>query len=215
MREEKIKKAVKKAQESAKERNFNQAVELAVSLRNIDLKKEDDTEIEAQLPNATGKEKKFGAFAEGELAEKAKKAGIDVIINNKQISKFSSNKKKFKKILKKVDMFIAQPDMMVDIGKNLGPVLAPRGMMPKPVPGKGELEPLLKKLSKVLKLKVKRPSVNCKIGNEEMDDEKVAENAKEIIDELVDSLPKHEHQVKSAYVKLTMGPTVEIGEVEE
>lgn len=215
MKKEDIKKAVKKAKEKAKDRNFTQTFELAVSLKNIDIKKEDKIKFELTLPNSTGKKKKFGAFAEGILAENAKKAGVKKIIDKGQLSKFGSNKKKFKKILNEVDMFVAQPDMMVDIGKNLGPVLAPRGLMPKPVPPKTDLIPMLSKFNKIININVKSPSVNCRIGTEEMDEEKVSENAKEIIDNLTEKLPKHEHQLKAAYVKLTMGPSIEIGAAEE
>ncbi|MFO7872678.1 MAG: 50S ribosomal protein L1 [Candidatus Undinarchaeales archaeon] len=215
MKKEDIKKAVKKAKEKAKDRNFTQTFELAVSLKNIDIKKEDKIKFELNLPNPTGKDKKFAAFAEGVLAENAKEAGIKKIINKSQLAKFGSEKKKFKKILSDIDMFIAQPDMMVDIGKNLGPILAPRGMMPKPVPPKTDLKAMLSRFNKVININVKSPSVNCRIGTEKMDEEKIAENAKEIIDNLVEKLPKHEHQLKAAYLKLTMGPSIEIGAVEE
>ncbi len=208
-----IQEAVKEARERAKKRNFKQTFELAVSLRDLDLKNPSNKiKLEVSLPHGTGKNKKIGAIAEGELAENAKKANIPIIIGKADLAKFAEDKKSARKIVSKVDMFIAQPDLMVDVGKILGPILGPRDMMPKPVPPKVDLKPLLLGFNKIVKLRVKdQPVVHCRVGTEDMSDEQISENVLKVLTSLSEKLPKKEKQIKASYVKLTMGPSIKIG----
>ena len=54
------------------------------------------------------------------------------------------------------------------------------------------------------------PVVHCKIGNEAMTDEQLAQNFSTVYNQLIHSLPNGEANVKAAFLKLTMGKPVSL-----
>jgi large subunit ribosomal protein L1 len=210
MVDEKIVEAIKKAKEG-KKRNFTQGIDLIINLKNIDLTKaENKIKAEAALPNPTGKVYKIGIFADS-LVSKVKELGDQVILIKK--TELEGMKKKDGKILaKKCKAFFAEAPLMPLVGKNMGPILAPKGLMPKPVPPTiPSLKPLVERELKVLKIALKKdPTVHCGIGKEDMDENKVAENAEAIIKALKSALPRAREQVKEIIIKTTMGVPVKV-----
>jgi large subunit ribosomal protein L1 len=94
----------------------------------------------------------------------------------------------------------------------MGQVLAVRGKMPKPIPPTlQDLKPIIDRAKSTINIAAKEsPAIHCKIGPEDMTDEKLAENAAAIISAVTTALPKGREQIKNAYVKLTMGKPVKI-----
>lgn len=131
---EAILEAVERAIKEAKERKFKQSVELLIGLRDLDLKKpENRINTEVVLPHGRGKEVKVGVIASGDLLQKGKEMGLETI-SKEDLQKLAEDKRRAKKLAKRIDFFIAQADLMPLVGRFLGPVLGPRGKMPKPVP---------------------------------------------------------------------------------
>ncbi|MFQ5891478.1 MAG: 50S ribosomal protein L1, partial [Candidatus Methanofastidiosia archaeon] len=111
-----IAKALKEARKG-KPRNFTQSVELAITLQNLDFKKPDSrVKGDVVLPHGRGKSLKIGAFAEGDMGVRARKAGLKVF-SKKDIQSLSEDKKKAKKIVSEHEFFIAQTDLMPLVGK--------------------------------------------------------------------------------------------------
>ncbi len=79
------------------------------------------------LPNGTGKEVKVLVIAKGAKADEAKEAGADH-------AGFEEYLEKIKGGWADIDVIIATPDTMADLGK-LGRVLGPKGLMPNPKSG--------------------------------------------------------------------------------
>ena len=208
---EKIKKALEEAKKNSKPRNFKQTIELAVNLKDIDMKKpENRLNEEILLPHGKGKPVKIAVFATGELAMQAKKLA-DLVITKEELEELAKNKRKAKKIAKKYDFFIAQADLMPLIGRYLGPILGPRSKMPKPVPPNANLEPIINRLRKTVRIRTKdNPVFHVPVGTEEMPTEHVAENIETIFNFLENKLEKGLGNVKSAYVKTTMGKAVRV-----
>ncbi len=95
------------------------------------------------------------------------------------------------------------------VGKNLGPVLAPRNLMPLPIPPSANLETMVNEKRNVLKIHLKEaPTIHVGVGTEDMDDQKIAENIDAIIKNVVSKLPKGREQIKDYIIKLTMGKPV-------
>jgi large subunit ribosomal protein L1 len=205
-------KAIKEARQRAKKRNFRQTFELIVSFEGLNLKDPSSRINEVlTLPNPlTVKEAKVCVIAEGDLALKAKDAKADLVLGKADVQKCQADKKYAKKIAKAYDFFLAQADLMPVIGRTLGPFLGPRGKMPSPVTLGTDLVSVISKLRNSVRLKIRNnPVVQCKIGVEDMKDEEVAENAKAVLDFLKEKI-RHPARIKSVYVKLTMGPPVEV-----
>ncbi|MBL4770267.1 MAG: 50S ribosomal protein L1 [Planctomycetes bacterium] len=107
--------------------NFDETVEVAVTL-GIDPRKSDQLVRGAvSLPNGLGKEITIVVFAEGEKAAAAEAAGADVVGSADLAKRIQDGWMDF-------DVVVASPDMMKHVGK-LGKVLGPQGKMPSPKSG--------------------------------------------------------------------------------
>ncbi|WP_297981244.1 50S ribosomal protein L1 [uncultured Methanobrevibacter sp.] len=204
--------AVKEAKEQAKPRNFTQSIDVIINLKDLDVRKpENRFSEEVALPNGRGKDIKIGVIADGELALSAKNAGVDLVISKEDLQEFGKDRKAAKKIVNSVDSFIAQADMMPLVGRFLGPILGPRNKMPKPVPSSAKIEPLLERVQSTIKVGVKQqPSIQILVGTQDMDDEKLAENIEAVLAILDRNLEKGRNQIKSMYIKATMGSVVRV-----
>ncbi|WP_297457937.1 50S ribosomal protein L1 [Thermococcus sp.] len=209
---QKLLEAVKEAKARAKPRNFTQTVEMAVNLKDIDLRKpENRFKLEVVLPHGRGKEPKIAVIADGAVAEAAKKLGLDVI-SGEQLEELAKNPRQARKLAKNYDFFIAAAPLMPKIGRYLGRYLGPRNKMPVVVPPTmTNLEPIVNKLRKTVRIQLKNnPVIHAPIGTEDMDDEKLAENAEAVLNAILNKLERGENQVKSVYIKTTMGPAIKV-----
>ena len=204
--------AVKEAKEQAKPRNFTQSIDVIINIKDLDVRKpENRFSEEVALPNGRGKPIKIGVIADGELALGAKNAGVDVVISKEDLQEFGKDRKAAKKVVNSVDSFIAQADMMPLVGRFLGPILGPRNKMPKPVPASARIEPLLDRVQSTIKVGVKQqPSIQILVGTQDMEDEKLAENIEAVLAVLDRNLEKGRNQIKSMYIKATMGSVVRV-----
>ena len=204
--------AVKKAKEESKPRNFTQSIDVVITIKDLDVKKpENRIDEEVLLPNGRGKDVKIAFIADGELALQAKNAGADMVINKGELEEMGKDRKEAKKIANRHDFFVAQADMMPLVGRFLGPVLGPRKKMPKPVPATIKPEPILERLKSTVKVRIKdQPVIQALVGTQDMEDELIAANIDAVLAVLDQKLEKGRNQIKSMYVKTTMGPVVRV-----
>jgi len=202
--------AVEKAIKEAKPRKFVETVEMAVNLRNVDMKKpENRLDAVVTLPHGLGKPRKVAVFARGDTALKAKEAGA-YVISPEDIDELAKNKRKAKKIAKEYDFFIAEAPLMPEIGKKLGPILGPRGKMPLPIPPASDPTPHIERLKNSIKIRTRdKLTFHAPVGNREMEAEKIADNALEVL-KVVENKYESQQNVKSLYVKTTMGPAIRV-----
>jgi large subunit ribosomal protein L1 len=205
---EKILEAIKKARDT-KKRKFKQGFDLAINLKNIDLKKpENRINVEITLPHSYGKVNKVAVIVDN-LISNAKSLENVIVIKKDDLEKLGRDKKSVRKIAKQCSYFIAEAPLMPLVGRFLGPILAPRNLMPKPIPPSADLNSIVEKSRKVIKIQLKTsPAIHMGVGNEEMDDNKIAENVDKVINTIVPLLPKNREQVKNFVIKTTMGKPV-------
>ncbi len=210
--------SVKKLREISKQRKFPQTLDVSINLSKIDLKKNPDQKIDLylQLPKETGKKPKICALVGKELATKAKI--FDKVILSEEFDVIVKDKKALKKLAREYDYFVAQANLMADIGAKFGRVLAPIGKMPNPkagciVPPTADLEPLLARLQSTARLQTKdQPSIKTVAGNESMSDEDLTDNINSIFNTVTHELPQEKANIKSLLIKFTMSKSVEITE---
>lgn len=204
--------AVKEVKANTKERKFSQSIDLAINLQNIDMKKpEGRIQERIELPNSVGKALKICVIASGEMALKAKKAGASFVLQRAALEALVGDKKKQKDIAKKYDLFIAQAPMMALVGKSLGASLGPRGKMPTPVAPNADIEEQIKKHQKIVFIRMRgQPVIQCRVGNESMADEKIAENVQAIVTRIEGKLKRGIKNFKSVYLKTSMGSSVKV-----
>ena len=204
--------AVKEAKEQSKPRNFTQSIDIIINIKDLDVKKpENRFDEEVALPNGRGKDINIGVIGDGELAVQAKNAGIDLVLSKEDLEELGKDRKAAKKMANITDSFVAQADMMPVVGRFLGPILGPRKKMPKPVPASIKLDPLLDRLQSTIKVGVKQqPSIQVLVGTQDMDDQAIAENIETVLAVLDRNLEKGRNQIKSMFIKTTMGSVVRV-----
>jgi large subunit ribosomal protein L1 len=207
-----IKSALKEAREKSKKRNFKQSVELIINLRDVDVKKPENRIQETiELPHALDKNVGVCVFADGDLALRARRAGADLVLESADIEGLMNNRKRQREIAKSMNSFIAAAPLMPLIGRVFGPILGPRGKMPTPVPPTANIEELIERHRRIVRVRARdQPVIHCRVGTEGMSDDQIAENIQTVIRRVARSLKRGMKNIDSIYVKTTMGPAVKI-----
>ena len=97
------------------------------------------------------------------------------------------------------------------IGKTLGPILGKRGKMPTPLPPNADVAQMVTRLKNIVRIRSRdRPTFHIAVGRRDMDARQLAENIESVITKLEQTLKDGRHNLKSVYVKTTMGPAVRV-----
>ncbi|MCW4034583.1 MAG: 50S ribosomal protein L1 [Candidatus Bathyarchaeota archaeon] len=203
--------AVKEVKSKSTERKFSQSIDLAMNLQNIDMKKpEGRIQERIALPHSAGKDLKVCVIASGEMALNAKKAGA-MVIERAALESLVADKKKQKEIAKKYDVFIAEAPLMPLVGKSLGASLGPRGKMPTPIPPNADVKEHIDRHQNLVFVRMRgQPVIQCRVGNEAMADNEIAENVQAIVRRIETKLKRGIKNVKSVYLKTSMGASIKI-----
>ena len=209
--EEKINQAIKDAIANAPERKFVESVDISFTIRDVDLKNPNNRiKEEVRLPSGRGKEMKIAMFAAGEAATKAKSAGITVF-TPQEIEDFGSKKGKAKKMANSFDFFLSEVPHMGLVGRYLGVVLGPRGKMPRPVPPTLDPSIIATGLQSTVVVKSgDKMTFHVAIGTAKQSQEELSANAMEIYNRVISKLERGIGNIRSLYIKTSMGPAQNI-----
>jgi large subunit ribosomal protein L1 len=206
-------KTIEDAKTKSKKRSFVQSIDLIMNFTGIDFNKADNRiDLEVVLPAGRGKPLKIAVIAGDELIVSAKKTA-DLTLAKPEIEKLGADKKALKRLVSDYDFFLCQTDLMAYVGKTMGQVMGPRGKLPRPVPPQAKLEPFIERLRKTVRVKTKGkflPTLHAVIGTEEMPNEELVKNAEAVIHAVRDRLPNKEGNIRSIYLKTTMGEPVRV-----
>jgi large subunit ribosomal protein L1 len=216
--------AAKKAVDSSKLYNIEEAFKLALSLSKT--KFDETVELHLKLgvdgrnadqqvrgvvvlPNGTGKSIKVLVIARGDKAEEAVKAGADFVGGEEIIAKIQNDN------WLGFDVCITTPDMMGVIGK-IARILGPKGLMPNPKSGTVTND-VTKAIQDVKKGKVeyrldKLNNIHVTIGKVSFGVEKLIENYETVLNAIIKAKPS---SAKGQYIKnisicTTMGPGIKL-----
>jgi large subunit ribosomal protein L1 len=198
-----------KARQSSKPRNFTQTWDFLINVKGLNMKKpENRFNVDVVLPKGRGREPKVAIFADSIATEAGKVA--NVIVRKEEISQLLKDKKRLDEVMG-CDIFLGEASLMALIGKELGPTLAPRSKMPRPLPPSAKLDAFVAASKRSLRVALKEnPTIHLAIGNDKMPDEDIVANAEAIFNVVKDRMPKGLNNVKSVYIKLTMGRPVKV-----
>lgn len=208
-----ILKTLKSLKEQSKSRKFSQTIDLIITLKGLNMKNpQHHVDFFTTLHHDIGKKKKICALVGPELADKAKGVFDHVIVSGD----FSNYKEKklVKSLAKKHEYFVAQADVMPKVAATFGRALGPRGKMPNPkagqiIPPKASVEPVYEKLQKTVRIMAKKQlAIQVAVGTEKLDEAAVADNIQYIYNQLIHNLPQEKNNIKSVYLKLTMGKPI-------
>lgn len=208
----KILEAVRTAIESAPERKFSESVDLTVNLKNIDMAQPknriDETIL---LPQGTGRPIGIAVLGKGEITTQAKEAGVDLIIGPEEIERLGGEPREARKIANQYRFFLAETAVMPLVGRWLGVRLGPRGKMPLPIQQGMDIRPIVERLRGSVKIRTKDKKVfHANVGTTAMEPEQLAENIDAVLKRVESVLDQGAMNVRSIYVKTTMGPAVKV-----
>ncbi len=209
---QKILEAVRTAIESAPERKFSESVDLTVNLKNIDMAQPknriDETIL---LPNGTGRTVGIAVLGKGEITTQAKEAGVDLIIGPEEIERLGGEPREARKMANQYRFFLAETAVMPLVGRWLGVRLGPRGKMPMPIPQGTDIRPIVERLRGSVKIRTKDKKVfHANVGTTTMTPEQLSENIDAVLKRVESVLEQGALNVRSIYVKTTMGPAVKV-----
>lgn len=208
---ESIQDAVSRALEEAPERNFRETVDLAINLRDLDLNDPNNRVDESiVLPRGTGQETRIVVFAEGETALRAEDVADDVL-DGDALEELGGDDDAAKDLADETDFFIAEANMMQDIGRYLGTVLGPRGKMPTPLQPDDDVVETVERMKNTVQVRSgDRRTFHTRVGAQDMEIDDIADNIDVIIRRLEADLEKGPQNIDGIYVKTTMGPASEV-----
>ena len=209
--QENIQTAIQRALDESPERKFVESVEISFTLRDVDLKNPTNRiQEEVRLPSGRGKPIKISMFAGGEMATKAKAAGIEVI-DPATIEDLGGNKQLARKVANKNDFFLAEIPHMGTVGRFLGVVLGPRGKMPRPVPPNVDPGMIATGLKDTTIVRSRdRITFHTAFGSREQGLDDLTANAVAIWDRVMSKLERGAGNIRSCYIKTSMGPSIKV-----
>jgi len=162
------------------------------------------------LPHGTGKTISVLVLCTPEKEEEAKAAGADYVGLDEYIQKIKEG-------WTSVDVIITMPSIMPKVGA-LGRILGPRGLMPNPKTGTVTMD-VGKAVQEVKAGKIdfkvdKFGIIHAGIGKVSFEQDKLIENAKELLATIVKLKPSSAKgtYVKSVFMSSTMSPGIRIDE---
>jgi len=187
---------------------FDASVDIDVRL-GVDPRKADQmVRGVATLPHGTGKTVRVLALVTPDKEAEATAAGADFVGLDDYISKIEKG-------WTDIDVIITMPAVMAKVGR-LGRVLGPRGLMPNPKSGTVTTD-VAKAVQEVKAGKIdfkvdKTGIIHCSVGKVSFDDQKLAENAVEVIQTLLRLKPSSAKgtYIKSITLSSTMSPAVPV-----
>lgn len=199
--------AVKLVKETATAK-FNETIELSAQLGVDPRQADQQVRGTVVLPHGTGRTVRVLVLARGEKEREAVEAGADFVGADEFIPKIQGG-------WTDVDVIIATPDLMGDVGK-LGRTLGPRGLMPNPKSGTVTFD-VAKAVRDVKAGKVeyrvdKNANLHIPIGKGSFTQENLLENLNVLIHEIVRAKPgaSKGRYIKSLSISSTMGPSVKL-----
>jgi large subunit ribosomal protein L1 len=186
---------------------FNETVEIHIRL-GVDPKKSDqNVRGTVLLPHGTGRVVRVIAFAKGDNAKAAQEAGADIVGDQDLIDKLKAGFTEF-------DVAVATPDMMAQVGKELGRILAQK--MPNPKAGTvsaniaGAIRDI--KAGKVEYRLDKAAIIHTIVGKAQFDEAQLLENVSVLLDAIVRAKPAAAKgtYLRSVTLTSTMGPGVKV-----
>ncbi|RUS33848.1 ribosomal protein L10a [Jimgerdemannia flammicorona] len=159
----------------------------------------------SRLPNIPRPKMTVCILGDAFHCDQAKAAGLE-FMSVDDLKKLNKNKKLIKKLAKKHDAFLASEALIKQIPRLLGPGLHKAGKFPTPVTHADDLVAKADELRATIKFQLKKVlCLGVAVGHVGMTEDELLGNIMLSINFLVSLLKKNWQNVKSLFIKSTMG----------
>lgn len=189
-----------------KKRNFLETIELQISLKNYDPNK--DKRFNGTIVLAHTPRPKLKVCILGNEAQytEATELGLETM-NVEDLKKLNKNKKLVKKLAASYDAFLASATLIRTIPRLLGPGLNRANKFPAPIAAGEDLNDKVDVTKRTIKFQMKKVlCLNAAIANVGMSEADIVANINQSVNFLVSLLKKNWQNVKTLYIKSSMGP---------
>jgi large subunit ribosomal protein L1 len=190
---------------------FDETVEVSMRLGVDPRHAEQQVRGTVVLPHGTGKTVRVLVLTKGDKEREAREAGADFVGSDEWIKKLNEG-------WVDVDVIVATPDMMGEVGK-LGRVLGPRGLMPNPRSGTVTMD-IAKAVREVKGGKIeyrvdKAGNLHAPVGKASFGSDQLVANVQAFLREVLRLKPPAAkgQYLRSVTLSSTMGPPVRLDPV--
>merc|ERR1712142_1138161 len=184
-----------------KKRKFQETVDLQIGLKNYDPQKDKRFSGTVKLKHVPRPKFTVCILGDQQHCDEAKSKGLPCMSAD-DLKKLNKNKKE----AEKYDAFLASESLIKQIPRLLGPGLNKAGKFPTLLTHNDNMEAKILDLSSTIKFQMKKVlCLNVAVGNVSMTEDELVYNIHLSINFLVSLLKKHWQNVRSLYIKSTMG----------
>jgi len=197
---------VLKHAKETKKRKFMETIDLQIGLKNYDPSKDKRFSGTVKLRHVPRPKFSVCMFGDQQHCDEAKAKGIP-FMSAEDLKKLNKQKKLVKKLAKKYDAFLASESLIKQIPRLLGPGLNKAGKFPTLLTHQDDMQAKINDLQATIKFQMKKVlCLNVAVGNVNMTEDELVQNIHLAVNFLVSLLKKHWQNVRSLYIKSTMGP---------
>jgi large subunit ribosomal protein L10Ae len=191
-------------------RNFNETVELQIGLKNYDPQRDKRFAGSIRLPHTPKPRMSVCILGDEIHCDQAKAMGID-FRSTEDLKKMNKDKKLVKKLAKQYDFFLASESVIKQIPRLLGPGLNKAGKFPAHLAHSDSMKEKIEEHRASVKFQLKKVlCLGVAVGHVTMSEDELLANVMMSINFLVSLLKKNWQNIKSLYVKSTMGHPIRI-----
>ncbi|KAF5394667.1 hypothetical protein P879_11882 [Paragonimus westermani] len=190
---------------NVKKRRFVETVELQIMLKNYDPQKDKRFSGTVKLRHIPRPHMKVCLLGDQQHCDEAKAANLPCM-DIEDLKKLNKDKKLIKKLAKKYHTFLASESVIRQIPRILGPGLSKAGKFPAVLNHGESLIQRVDDAKATIKFQMKKVlTLNVAVGHVKMKPEELAQNVNLAVNFLVSLLKKNWQNVRSLYIKSTMG----------
>jgi len=193
-----------------KPRKFVETIELQIGLKNYDPQKDKRFSGSVKLPFTPRPNLKICVLGDVKHCEQAAAIGVDAMSVD-DLKKLNKNKKLVKKLADKYAGFLASDSVIKVIPRLLGPGLNKAGKFPTLIAHGQSMDEAVETMKATIKYQLKKVlCLGVAVGNVNMEEKQLYVNIQMAVNFLVSLLKKNWQNVRSLYIKSTMGEPIRI-----
>jgi large subunit ribosomal protein L10Ae len=184
---------------------FVETVELQIGLKNYDPSRDKRFSGAIRLPYTPRPRLTVCIMGDQVHLDKAKELGLPAMSAD-DLKKLNKNKKLVRKLAKSYDFFLASESLIKQIPRLLGPGLNKAGKFPSLITHSDDIAAKVEDNRATVKFQMKKVlCLGVAVGNVGMTEDQLVVNIFQSVNFLVSLLKKNWQNIKSLYIKSTMG----------